>query len=600
MKPTLAEIEKALSEPPGQELKPVHIAVLRNIVIEPLAPYLRYQARQCGLDALLHFGEYDTIVQESLGTNPEILHDSTRCIFLFTRLENLSWKLARSFAELSGEQVREEVDRIKDFIRTVATNLRKQTTATIIWHAFELPVHPSYGVLDSQMAEGQLATVRELNSFLQETLRALPQAFMADLNLCLADIGAERFYDQRLWHIGRAPYSGEALRAIAALDMSFIRPLMGRNRKCLALDCDDTLWGGIIGEDGIAGIKLGKAYPGSPYYEFQQEIVNLYHRGVLIALCTKNNEDDVWEVFRNHPDMLLKEEHIAAHRINWQDKAANLRSLAQELNIGLDSFVYLDDSDFELNLVRRELPEVATILLPKDQPFRYRELLAGCGLFDTLTLSEEDRQRGKMYRAEADRAHLRAQTTDLVGYYRSLAMEVEIRFPDSFTTPRIAQLTQKTNQFNLTTRRYGEADIKRFQAEARADVLSLRLRDRFGDSGIVGTCILRYEKEKAIIDTFLLSCRVLGRDVENVFLLQALKLAKKRGAKIAIGEYYATKKNAQVENFYDKMGFTQVDARDGADRVFQRDLTLPLPAEPDFLKITVSDVDGLRAKTLSS
>jgi FkbH-like protein len=320
------------------------------------------------------------------------------------------------------------------------------------------------------------------------------------------------------------------------------------------------LWGGIIGEDGLPGIKLGKTHPGSAYYEFQQEILNLFNRGIILAVCSKNESEDVLQVFRNHPDMLLKEKHIAAFKVNWEDKPANLRRIAQELNIGLDSLVFVDDSQFEADLVRTALPEVEVIHLPENRAVEYKYILASCGLFDTLALSEEDKNRGAMYKAEAARKELLSTTTDMKTYLSSLEMQLEIRFPDTFSTPRVAQLTQKTNQFNLTTRRYSESNIREFLEASNSDVILLKVRDKFGDYGIVGACILRYDEVTALIDSFLLSCRVIGRGVEEAFLAEALKLAAQKNCQIVVGEYYASAKNAQVKDFYVKQGFQRITA----------------------------------------
>jgi FkbH-like protein len=292
-------------------------------------------------------------------------------------------------------------------------------------------------------------------------------------------------------------------------------------------------------------------------------VLSHYHRGVILALCSKNNEQDVWEVFDTHPDMLLKREHFAAWRINWDDKAANLRALAAELNIGTDSLVFADDSDFESNLIREQMPEVAVLQLPVDRPGEYRWLLAGCGAFDLPYLTEEDRKRGEMYQAQNVRAKEKAGSTDIEAYCRSLAMVLEIGRADSFSTPRIAQQTQKTNQFNLTTRRYTEADIEGFASSGTYDVLWLRLADKFGDMGIIGTCIVSYPGQDASIDTLLLSCRALGRGVEARFLHEVMALAARRGARRMVGQYIPTAKNVQVADFYVAHGFQPLDGDQG-------------------------------------
>lgn len=589
-----SQIQELLNKTDLSHLPTLRIAVLRNIMIEPIEPYLRYFAYQMGFKAVVQFGEYDNVFQEAVGCREDLLNKETDCVLVFLKLETLSWDLSRNFSGLDPNTKLSEVERIQGTIEAVLQGIRMQTGAMILWHGFELPLYPSYGIWDSQIDSGQIATISKLNEFLRKTLQNMTNAYFVDLRLCVANIGAKSFYDPRYWHIGRAPYTREALREIAFENFKFIRSLKGKNKKCLVLDCDNTLWGGIVGEAGLSGIKLGKEHPGSAFYELQQEIVNLYNRGIIIALCSKNNEADVYEVFEKHPDMVLQEKHIATAQINWNDKVVNLRQIALDLNIGLDSITFMDDSEFETNLIRDALPEVDVIHLPKNRAVEYRDILASYGCFDTLTVSEEDRKRGPMYKVEAGRKKLKANATDMESYLKSLEMMVDICFVNDFAVPRLAQQTQKTNQFNLTTRRYSEANIQEFMKADNADVLFLKLSDKFGDSGIVGTCILRYQNGMSIFDTLLLSCRVLGRGVEQLFLAQALKLAQKRGCKLAVGEYYPTPKNSQVEFFYSQNGFTEIDSTTELARVFHFDLTKPLPTEPMHFKIVNSEIISVR------
>ena len=586
---TYSDIHGKLSDERLAALPALEIAVLRNVVVEPIEPYLRYRAYEIGFNARCAFGEYDNVFQEAVDGGRGLLDKRTDCVLVFVRLENISWDLARNFAGMTDAQIDGEKDRIERFAGDVLTGIRNQTNAMILWAGFELPVHPALGVADYQIARGQASCIAEVNERVRHALRAHRNAYFLDTNVCLARVGASHFYDARYWHLARAPYSRHALEELSAEAFKYIRALVGKSRKCLVLDCDNVLWGGIVGEDGLAGIRLARTYPGSAYREFQQEIVNHYHRGVIVALCSRNNEADVWEVFAQHPDMILRREHIAAARINWDDKTSNLRSLAAELNVGLDSFVFLDDSPFETEQVRQYLPEVQVVDLPQDRAVDYRDILAAGGWFDTLTLSQEDRSRGAMYRAEAERRELQAQTPDLESYFASLAMVLEVRIADPFSFPRVAQLTQKTNQFNLTTRRYSDAQIHELGASESADVLHVQLKDRFGESGLAGVCILRYEADRAIIDTFLLSCRVLGRGVEDAFLTQCLLRAQRRGSRSAIGVYVPTPKNAQVEDFFLRRAFRPAGG-DGACLTFELDLAAYVGRTPPWFERVDSQV----------
>ncbi len=592
-KASLLEIQKTLATSDLDALPKLNIAILRNIVVEPIEVYLQFSAFQMGYNAKVYYGEYDNILQEALAWNDtEIKKDDLDCILIFMKLENISWDLSRNFCALSSEETQNEISRIQNYIASVISGLSRQTNAVILFQGFEYPTEPAFGIIDSQKKDGQYNAIRKINDYIIDLLQTERNLHFVDLNICCSRIGSINFYDHRYWHIGRAPYSKAGLEEIASENAKFISAIKGKNKKCLVLDCDNTLWGGIVAEDGLTGIKLGKTHPGSSYYEFQQEIVNLYNRGIIIALCSKNNQQDVWDVFQKHPEMVLKEEHIAAWQINWNDKAMNLRQLSLDLNIGTDSMVFVDDSEFEINLIREVLPEVKTIHLPEKMATRYRQMLTSSGLFDTITVSEEDRKRGSMYKAEAGRKMLKAEITDIASYYVSLEMVIEIRFADEYAIPRISQLTQKTNQFNLTTRRYNETEIKSFCDAEESDVIYLKVSDKFGESGIVGTCILKYGDKKVNFDTFLLSCRVLGRGVEDAFIVQALKLAKIRGCVDAIGEYYETSKNIQVNKFYAKHGFKELEPAPGSDCMhFVYDLGKDIQKEPPYFKKIDSEID---------
>jgi FkbH-like protein len=589
---TYSQIQNYLNQnrDTNMNLPALRISILRNITLEPIKPYLQYFASQIGYQAEVLFGNYDNVFQESAGSNSSLLSPETDIVLVFTKLENLSWSLTRGFAGLNSDQVQDEKNRLAGYFLDVLAGIRLQTRAMIIWHGFEMPDYPSLGISDGQLQTGQMDVIVDLNRNLKKSLAGYPNAFFLDTSQCQSRLGHGHYYDPRYWQIARAPYTREALADIAGEEFKFIRALKGKNKKCLVLDCDNVLWGGIIGEDGLAGIKLGKTYPGSAYYEFQQELVNLYHRGVILALCSKNNASDVWDVFQKHPDMILKEEHIAVAQINWQDKAANLRQIALDLNIGLDSIVFMDDSEFEVGLIRSELPEVEVVHLLPEKAIGYRAELISGGWFDTLTITQEDKARGEMYKADASRKKIRAEAIDLKDYYASLEMVAEIRFADEFAIPRIAQLTQKTNQFNLTTRRYSEADIQAFVLDGNADVLSLCLKDRFGDLGLVGVCILKYQEKKTHVDTFLFSCRALGRKAEELLLGHCLMLAKSRANREAIGFYTPTKKNEQVKDFYPSHGFVSVGAQEDEQGPFKLDLDRYEFRQPDFYKNVISEI----------
>jgi FkbH-like protein len=465
---------------------------------------------------------------------------------------------------------------------SVVGEARRRSAGVILVHSFETPLYPDLGVLDSRSVSGQVNTIRRLNLELAEQLSREQGAFVVDLDAIRGRLADSRFVDPRMWHIGRVPYTRQAMRAIAAEYMKVVRAAKGRNRKCIVVDADGTLWGGIVGEDGVNAVRVGRTFPGSAYYDFQQALLAQRDRGILLALCSKNDPQAVEEVFAARAaDMALTPAHFAAMRVNWADKAQNIREIASELNIGLDSLVFVDDSPFETALVRELLPAVHTIQLPED-PVEFRGIIESCGLFDTLTFSDEDRTRSDMYAAERQRREEQASSTiSVADYLRGLAMEVAIDRVDDRSLARVAQLTQKTNQFNLTTRRYSESDVQRF-AGAGHDVFALRLRDRLGDSGIVGVAIVKHEGARSHIDTLLMSCRALGRGVEDALLCACLRESRRRGAADLVGEFIPTARNQRAQDFYASQGFVA----NGEGR-FHRPLDGPVAFPTHFKTIAI-------------
>jgi FkbH-like protein len=553
--PTLVDIDKCLASTDLDKFPILRITILRNITVEPIELYLKYLAYSIGYRAEVKFGGGDGFVNESIQGDVKILNSDTDFVFIFTPLFALSPLLDINFTHLTSSQINKEENALLELFVTTIQGIRKQTDATILWHSLEAPLYPTMGIQDGQMRSGQLNVIARLNEGLRDSLANTGNAYVSNVGACLARLGAQQFYDTRYWHLARSPYSRQGLAEIAKEDFKFIRALKGKSKKCIILDCDNTLWGGIVGEDGLEGIKLGESYPGSAFTELQQFLLSLYERGVILALCSKNNELDVWEVFDKHPDMILKREHIAAWRIDWDNKVDNIINIASELNIGIDSIVFVDDSDFEINLVKEQLPEVQTIQLPKERPSEFRWIVAEASCFDSPYITKEDKARGKLYVAERLRRSERNISVDMETYCRSLSMKLEVGYADKFTFNRIAQQTQRTNQFNLTSRRYTESDIMSLSKSIDYDVLWLRVTDKYADMGIVGSSIIRYQDGNAIIDTLLLSCRALGRGIEKQFLIELMYLASNRGAKSILGQYVVSPKNSQVEGFYESQGF---------------------------------------------
>jgi FkbH-like protein len=351
----------------------------------------------------------------------------------------------------------------------------------------------------------------------------------------------------------------------------------------LVTDLDNTLWGGVVGEDGIDGIQLGIEYPGAAFQAVQRVMLDLYRRGILLAVCSKNNLSDAMEALEKHPGMLLKPEHFAAMRINWKDKAENLREIAAELNIGIDSLAFLDDNPVERERIRTVFPEVTVIELPED-PMSFSRVLRETPVFERLTLSEEDRERGRYYAQQRQRVELERRVSSLEDFYRSLQQEIEIATVTPGTLTRIAQLTQKTNQFNLTTRRYSEQQLTEMAQSSAWKIYSIRVKDRFGDNGTVGVAITHDVEEVCEIDTFLMSCRVISRTVETALISFLIEQARTRGMIQIRGWFLPTKKNHMAADFYPLHGFQKV-SEDNEKTFWSLALSESVTRCPEWIKL---------------
>ena len=478
--PSLSEVLAFVNAaaPPALQGAEVRVSFLRNFTIEGIEPFLKYHLLKSGLSLSGTFGNYDMMRQELLDPGSHIYTHSPDVIVAALHLESYlpdagdgGWVAARVMEELAP--LFEQIARL--------------SPALIAVNTFISPFYADFGIASVADRHSRYDEVLELNRLVRAFVAARPSRFvLMDWERMARLLGEEESMDYRFWFMSKAPFKKGFLNLYALELAKVARALKGKGKKCLVLDCDNTLWGGVVGEDGPGRIALDRhAYPGNAFREFQKGVLRLHGRGVLIALCSKNNEEDVWEVLDGHPDSLLRREHLSAWRVNWQDKATNLRSLALELNLGLESLVFLDDNPAECGLIRDLLPEVTVLQVPQklyDYPF----LLDQHGLFDTLTLSAEDLQRSRMYRVEAERREEQARFETLEQYLASLAISIGVHELQAGEVARVAQLTQKTNQFNLTTRRYSEPQIAQFQGSSEWGVITLGVRDRFGDQGLTG------------------------------------------------------------------------------------------------------------------
>ncbi len=535
---------------------PVAFNFLRNFTTEGIEPYLHYHCLLSALKPKITFGNYDMVHQEVLDRSSHLYSSSpdiiVAALYLDTYLPD-GWRASWS------------ADDVMNSLAGLFADIAGNTDAIIVVNTFVPPFYADFGISSVKDFSSHHNEVLRLNQLIRAYVFSTPARFvLADWERFVRLLGENESMDYRFWYMSRSPFKKAFLELYALELVKVARALKGKSKKCLILDCDNTLWGGVIGEDGLNGIKLDPhSYPGNVFYEFQKSIIRLHERGVLITICSKNNEQDVWDVLDGHQSCILKREHLSAWRVNWSDKVSNIRDLATELNLGIDSFVFVDDNPVECGLIRDMLPEVTVLQVP-EKLYTYPPLLNRDGLFDTLTFSSEDRQRSQLYRDEAHRKHEQAKYETMDQYLASLALRVTVHPATDNEISRVAQLTQKTNQFNLTTRRYTEAKISSFCNDPDWAVISLSVQDKFGDSGLTGVMIAHKEGDTGVIDSLLLSCRILGRSIEKVFVLEALSIMSRLWpVKTWQAEFAATPKNQQVAEFWPSIGFRQSSLLDG-------------------------------------
>ena len=537
--------ERGLLEPDATR-PTLRLALLASSTVQHLVPGLRVGALRHGIDLSVHEGDYGQYRQELMDADSSLHAFQPEAVLLALDSYHLA---AAGSAESSLE-----------ILRTCWQQIRN-LGAIAIQQTF-LPLQARLaGNNEHAMADSPATVVEAVNA----SLRHEPGVLLLAADAAAAADGTAQWHDPVLWHRAKQEVHPRVSHIYGELAGRLLGAVRGRSRKCLVLDLDNTLWGGVIGDDGLEGIQLGQGTAmGEAYVAFQRYALRLEQRGIILAVCSKNDEVNALEPFNKHPDMVLKCGDIACFIANWQDKASNLRSIAQRLNIGLDALVFADDNPFERNLVRQELPEVAVPELPEDPAF-YAQTIADGGYFEAFAVTEEDRERGRQYQASLAREELRAGATDLEGYLRGLDMELIVRRFDAVGIPRITQLINKTNQFNLTTCRYTEQEVGAMAADENVIPLQFRLLDRFGDNGTVAVLIGKHVADAIELDTWLMSCRVLGREVEQACLNAMGTAARATGAARLTGLYRPTAKNSMVSDLYARLGFTLVPA--GAEDV---------------------------------
>lgn len=532
-----------------------------------LVPAIVGSALRHGLLVEVVEGGYGSAVQEAVDPSSEVRSAGLDMALVASDARLLGLDQAAGSAEAASAKVEAAFQRI----RLIADSLRPSVASAILVQTVAPALEPLFGSFDRAEPSSPFAMVSALNRRIAEWA-AQGAVILVDIARLAATVGIEHWDDPRHWHASKLSFTPAAIPVYADVVSRTIAAVRGKARKCLVLDLDNTLWGGVIGDDGLAGIKLGQgSASGEAFLAVQRMALELRARGIVLAVCSKNEDDAARLPFREHPDMLLQEEHIAVFQANWTDKATNLRVIAETLNIGIDALVFLDDNPAERMQVRQALPMVAVPELP-DDPAYYPRMLAAAGYFEAVTFSAEDRQRAEYYQANAQRAAALSATGDLGDYLASLDMVCTIGPVDDLSRARVAQLINKSNQFNLTTRRYSESEVAAVEADPARHAVQIRLVDRFGDNGIICVIIANKAVGRWEIDTWLMSCRVLGRRVEEACLAHLVAAARRDGATCLVGRYIPSPKNRMVAGHYEKLGFSLAETAADGMTVWRLDL----------------------------
>lgn len=429
-------------------------------------------------------------------------------------------------------------------------------------------------------------SIAKFNTSVRHLAEEHPNVKFVDFSEFLSEYSKEQRMNWKYYFISQTEINPKLAPAFRQWFARKERELSLNRKKCLVLDLDNTLWDGVLGEDGIDGIRIGGEYPGKAFLYFQEALIELSKQGVILAVCSKNNEADVLEAWAKNPFIKLNRNYISAYRINWQNKADNLKELAQELNIGLDSFVFIDDNPTERELVKQLLPMVEVPEFP-DHPYELPPFFAGLveSYFRVYTLTDEDKRKTEQYKANISRVQEQKHFSDFGEYLSGLQMVLTIREADEFNLFRIAQMTQKTNQFNLTTRRYTDTDIRGLIGQGWM-IYCISVKDKFGDNGITGAILLEPAPDGVKVDTFLLSCRILGKGIERAFMRCIFNELYKKGIKRIRAEYIPTAKNGQVADFYEQMGFEVMENRGDTRKTYRLNLSGTYQIEP-YYKLTI-------------
>lgn len=530
-----------------EELKPIRIAVLGEAATQHYCLALKAAMSLRGWLADIYEAEYDTIRQEAFNPESELYSHNPDVVILMPAVQGLWHRYCGA------------TDKI-DFAKTIAAEwsdlravLRQRSKATVVQHNYVVPLDRTFGNATAAFAITFASAVTAINADLS-VAASKRELLLVDTEFQAAYHGKRHWLDERLWCQAKQAFSPAFLPHLAKAVSDVVLTPHGIVVKCVVVDLDNTMWGGILAEDGANLLEMGQTELGLAYLRFQLGLAQLKQRGILLAICSKNDFNNVLGVLDNHPDMVLRRDDFATIVANFDDKATNLMTIREQLNIGYDSMVFLDDTPFERDLVRTALPQIQVPEL-SDDPANFLADMARWNLFEALPSTDEDLARSDYYRANIAREEIRASFQGLDDFIADLRMTADILPLDAYTLPRAQQLVMRSNQFNLTTIRYNNDELAEIANDREVDSFCIRLADRLGDNGIVAFVILRKEDDNAIVDTWIMSCRVLGRRVEELTIQTIVEKARNLGCRCIIGRYSPTPKNGMVAALFTNHGF---------------------------------------------
>jgi FkbH-like protein len=529
------------------------VAVLGSFTLEPFLPVLRVEGARAGLWIEPYLGPYGQYLSELIDPASGLYRFKPHVTFLAIDSDVLWNQRWAETPPLGSEAV---VGGLLPPLFSGLETFERAGSGLVVVNDFPLPRRSTEGV-NAFRNKGTFAhTVAHANKHLRLRLAARQQTFLFPLADVVSQIGRTAAFNWPSHYRGHVTWSDRLMSAVARRYVGFALAAMGRATKCIVLDLDNTLWGGVLGEDGMSGIALGPEWPGQQFLDFQRELLDLQHQGILLAVSSKNNESEVLEVLREHPHMLIRERHLAALRANWEDKAGNIRSIAQELSIGLDHMLLIDDSPHERAWVREQIPRLLVPELPADST-QYADWIGSLPSLLVLGQTTEDARRTELYHETREREAYRATVGTVEDFLRGLELKVHIDSVSDESMGRVVQLLAKTNQFNLTTRRHDEATLRQRVARHEWRVYAMRVADRFGDFGLTGVAIVAPGPDAWHIDTFLMSCRVIGKSVESALLASIAADARDAGVAALSAEFIDSGRNQVAATFLPNHGFEE-------------------------------------------